>query len=90
MDSPLARLGVLFYNTLYDENASVHLALGSAYSFCIEGGTEMSKEQMEQNGINTSLAHVDFMIGSDQMDIDGITASGDVVPVFRGGNWAKN
>ena len=87
-DSPLAQLGVLFYNTLYDENASVHLALGSAYSFCLEGGTEMSKEQLEQNGINTSLAHVDFMIGSDQMDIDGITASGDVVPVFRGGNWA--
>ena len=88
VDSPLSQLGVLFYNTLYDENASVHLALGNAYAFCLEGGTEMSKEQLEQNGLNTSLAHADFMIGSAEMDIDGITASGEVVPVFRGGNWA--
>lgn len=88
VDSPLSQLGLLFYNTLYDENASVHLALGNAYAFCLQGGTEMSKEQLEENGLNQSLAHVDFMIGSPELDIDGTTADGEVVPVFRGGNWA--
>ncbi|MDN3017622.1 aminopeptidase [Paenibacillus sp. BSR1-1] len=87
-NSPISQSNVLFFNTLFDENASNHLAIGSAYAFCIEGGKQMSSEQLAENGLNESITHVDFMIGSDQMDIDGITADGKTEPVFRGGNWA--
>ncbi|WP_066069419.1 aminopeptidase [Neobacillus soli] len=87
-DSPISQSNVLFFNTLFDENASNHLAIGSAYSFCIEGGKTMSSEELEKNGLNESLTHVDFMIGSAEMDIDGITADGKSEPVFRKGNWA--
>lgn len=86
--SPISQSNILFYNTLFDENASNHLAIGSAYAFCIEGGKKMSSEELAANGLNESLTHVDFMIGSDKMDIDGITADGKTVPVFRAGNWA--
>lgn len=86
--SPISQSGILFYNTLFDENASNHLAIGSAYAFCIEGGKTMSQEQLIESGLNQSITHVDFMIGSEQMNIDGITASGDVEPIFRNGNWA--
>ncbi|MFD1204459.1 MULTISPECIES: aminopeptidase [Sporosarcina] len=86
--SPISESGILFYNTLFDENASNHLAIGSAYSFCIEGGKTMSTEELEKHGLNQSITHVDFMIGSAEMDIDGITADGQVEPVFRQGNWA--
>jgi aminopeptidase len=86
--SPISETNVLFYNTLFDENASNHLAIGSAYAFCIEGGKQMTPEQLEEKGLNESLTHVDFMIGSAQMDIDGIKADGTVEPVFRNGNWA--
>ncbi|HYK72959.1 MAG TPA: aminopeptidase, partial [Pseudoneobacillus sp.] len=86
--SPISQSNVLFYNTLFDENASNHLAIGSAYAFCIEGGKQMTPEQLEEKGLNESLTHVDFMIGSSDMDIDGIKADGTVEPVFRGGNWA--
>ncbi|WP_268870951.1 aminopeptidase [Halalkalibacter akibai] len=67
---------------------SNHLALGSAYAFCIEGGKEMSKEELEKNGLNTSLTHVDFMMGSADMNIDGVYADGKREPIFREGNWA--
>ncbi|OIK15833.1 aminopeptidase [Bacillus sp. MUM 116] len=87
-DSPISQSNILFFNTLFDENASNHLAIGSAYAFCIEGGKKMSAEELADNGLNQSITHVDFMIGSAEMDIDGITADGKAEPVFRGGNWA--
>jgi aminopeptidase len=86
-DSPISNLNVVFSNTLFDENASCHLAIGNAYAFCIEGGTTMTKAELEQCGANESLTHVDFMIGSNDMNIDGETADGTVEPVFRSGNW---
>ncbi len=86
--SPISQSGITFYNTLFDENASNHLAIGSAYPTTVEGGTNMSKEELMANGINVSTVHVDFMIGSSEMDIDGILPDGTVVPVFRKGNWA--
>lgn len=86
--SPISQSGITFYNTLFDENASNHLAIGSAYPTTVEGGTKMSKEELMANGINVSTVHVDFMIGSADMDIDGILPDGTVVPVFRKGNWA--
>jgi aminopeptidase len=87
-DSPISQSGLLFYNTLFDENASNHFALGSAYAFCIEGGKTMSREELENNGLNQSITHVDFMIGSNEMDIDGILDDGTSEAVFRSGNWA--
>ncbi|WP_374722742.1 aminopeptidase [Peribacillus tepidiphilus] len=87
-DSPISNTKVLFYNTLFDENASNHLAIGSAYAFCLEGGKAMSPDQLKQHGLNQSITHVDFMIGSKEMDIDGITEDGKAEPVFRNGNWA--
>ncbi|WP_077210868.1 aminopeptidase [Bacillus dakarensis] len=87
-NSPISQSNVLFYNTLFDENASNHLAIGSAYAFCIEGGKTMSSEELAENGLNESITHVDFMIGSAQMDIDGITADGKSEPIFRNGDWA--
>ncbi|AQY51445.1 aminopeptidase [Listeria weihenstephanensis FSL R9-0317] len=86
--SPISQSGILFYNTLFDENASNHLAIGSAYAFNIKGGEDMSREELEKAGVNSSMTHVDFMIGSDQMNIDGITKTGEKVPVFRNGDWA--
>ena len=87
-ESPISNSGLLFYNTLFDENASNHLAIGSAYAFCLEGGKTMSREELEANGLNQSITHVDFMIGSAEMNIDGITEDGTVEPLFRNGNWA--
>ena len=86
--SPISQSNILFYNTLFDENASNHLAIGSAYAFCLEGGKTMSREELLENGLNQSITHVDFMIGSDQMNIDGIAEDGQAEPVFRNGNWA--
>lgn len=86
--SPISDANIIFFNTLFDENASNHLALGNAYPTCVEGGTTMSREELEQAGLNQSFLHVDFMIGSAEMDIDGITADGQIEPVFRKGNWA--
>ncbi|KRG13012.1 peptidase M29 [Virgibacillus soli] len=86
--SPISQANILFYNTLFDENASNHLAIGSAYAFCIEGGKEMSQEELAENGLNSSITHVDFMVGSAEMDIDGITEDGKIEPVFRNGEWA--
>lgn len=87
-NSPISQSNILFFNTLFDENASNHLAIGSAYAFCIEGGKEMSPDELKENGLNQSITHVDFMIGSAEMDIDGLTADGKAEAIFRGGNWA--
>ncbi|HSL29175.1 MAG TPA: aminopeptidase [Anaerolineales bacterium] len=86
--SPIARRGHLFYNTLFDENASCHIAVGRAYRFTLIGGEELTEEEFNAAGGNTSLAHVDFMIGSPQIDIDGITEDGMREPVMRSGEWA--
>lgn len=87
-NSPISQSNILFYNTLFDENASNHIAIGSAYAFCLEDGKNMSQDELEKNGLNTSITHVDFMIGSEKMDIDGILESGESEPVFRNGDWA--
>lgn len=86
--SPISQSNVLFFNTLFDENASNHLAIGSAYAFCVEGGKTASQEELADKGLNSSITHVDFMIGSDKMDIDGISEDGSSEPVFRNGDWA--
>jgi aminopeptidase len=86
--SPISHSGLLFYNILYDENASCHLALGNAYRFSMEGATEMSEEEWVAAGGNTSAAHLDFMIGSGELDIDGMTADGRSEPIMRSGEWA--
>ncbi|PEA53411.1 aminopeptidase [Bacillus pseudomycoides] len=87
-DSPISNTNVIFYNTLFDENASCHLALGCALPMCIQGGIHMSKEDLKENGLNDSITHVDFMIGSANLDIDGETSDGKLEPIFRKGNWA--
>lgn len=87
-DSPISKSGLLFYNTLFDENASCHLAIGQAYGFCLQGGTEMDEDELKEHGVNSSLVHVDFMIGSPELAIDGETHDGKIEPVFRNGNWA--
>jgi aminopeptidase len=87
-DSPISQSGILFYNTLFDENASNHLAIGNGYAFCVEGGKKMSREELEKIGVNSSITHVDFMIGSAEMDIDGILKDGTTEAIFRNGTWA--
>ena len=86
--SPISQSGTLFYNTLFDENASCHIALGQCYADTIEGGSVLSPEELKQKGGNQSIIHVDWMMGSDAVDIDGITKTGKRVPVMRGGEWA--
>lgn len=87
-DSPISNSNITFYNTLFDENASCHLAIGYSIPSCLEGGENMSREELEKNGANQSLIHVDFMIGSAELDIDGETYDGKLEPIFRKGNWA--
>ena len=86
--SPIAESGLLFYNTLFDENASCHLAVGMGYIDTIEDYHNKTLEECQQLGINDSMIHEDFMIGCDSMNIDGITRDGKVIPIFRKGNWA--
>lgn len=86
--SPISQSGLLFFNTLYDENAAIHVALGRSYAFTLEEGDAMSLEAFAAAGGNLSAQHVDFMIGSDQMDVDGILEDGSAEPVMRGGEWA--
>lgn len=86
--SPISRLGVTFHNALYDENAASHLALGDAYRFTLAGGPAMSPDRWAAAGGNRSDVHVDFMIGSGRIDIDGILPGGQVEPVMRAGEWA--
>jgi aminopeptidase len=85
--SPISQSGLLFFNTLFDENASSHIALGQAYSKCIRDGGSMSEEELASRGANKSLIHIDWMIGSDKVDVDGITQDGKPEPLMRGGEW---
>lgn len=87
-ESPVSQSGKVFYNTLFDENASCHLALGKAYPTNIEGGADMDEEQLDKHGVNDSIVHEDFMIGSATMNIDGITKDGTSEAIFRNGAWA--
>lgn len=87
-DSPISRSGILFYNTLFDENAACHLALGKAYPTCIKGGEEMDSVTLLQHGVNDSLVHEDFMIGTADLSIVGTTHEGEHVQVFKDGNFA--
>jgi aminopeptidase len=87
--SPISQSGLLFYNTLFDENAASHIALGQCYSKCFVNGAQLTPQQIAAQGGNQSLIHIDWMIGSAETDIDGILADGSKVPVFRKGEWAK-
>jgi len=87
-NSPISQSGLLFYNTLFDENAASHVALGNAYKFTLKGGNEMSDEAFERAGGNRSAVHVDFMIGSGDLDVDGVLSNGATEPLMRKGEWA--
>ena len=87
-DSPINNTGILFYNTLFDENASCHLAVGRGFNDCIENYEKLTVEECERLGVNSSMIHVDFMIGSADMSIVGITNDGKRVQIFKDGNWA--
>lgn len=87
-DSPISNSGILFYNTLFDENASCHLAFGAAYPSCLKGGTELNEEELLAKGINCSAQHCDFMVGSKDLSIIGTTHDGKNIPVFVDGNFA--
>ena len=86
--SPISQSGLLFYNTLFDENAASHIALGQCYSKCFKGGENLSKDEIIKRGGNSSMIHIDWMIGSDEISVDGVKADGTAVPVFRNGEWA--
>ncbi|MDY0256795.1 aminopeptidase [Gudongella oleilytica] len=86
--SPIERAGILFMNTLFDENAACHLALGKAYPTCIEGGPSMNEKELEAHEVNDSFTHEDFMIGTSDLSIVGITQDGEEIEVFMDGEWA--
>ena len=86
--SPINLSNTLFYETLFDENASCHLALGQGFNMCIKNYEKYSQKELEEKGINDSMIHVDFMIGDETLDIDGYTHDGRVIPIFRSGKWA--
>jgi len=87
--SPISQSGIIFYNTLFDENAASHIALGQCYSKCFKGDVDLSKEEISKRGGNSSMIHIDWMIGSDQIDVDGIDNNGNFIPVFRKGEWVN-
>ena len=87
-DSPIQNSNILFYNTLFDENASCHLALGTGFESCISGYENLTLDECHKLGVNNSMIHQDFMIGTQDMNIDATTSDGRTVPVFRNGNWA--
>ena len=87
-DSPIRNSGIMFYNTLFDENAACHLALGDGFANCIKDFDKYTLEQCREMGINMSMIHEDFMIGSEDLDITGITENGETVQIFKNGNWA--
>lgn len=87
--SPISRSGLLFYNTLFDENAACHIALGQCYADCFINGKSLSPDEIAARGGNRSLIHIDWMIGSGEIDIDGVHADGTREPVMRGGEWAQ-
>ena len=86
--SPISQSNLLFYNTLFDENAACHIALGQCYSKCFKNGGELSSEEVNKRGGNSSMIHVDWMIGSETMNIDGLHEDGNITPVFRNGEWS--
>lgn len=86
--SPISLTGKLFYETLFDENAACHLALGDAYPTCLEKGADLSEEELKKAGLNDSMIHVDFMVGSPDLAITGVKKDGTRVPVFVDGDWA--
>ena len=86
--SPISQSGLLFYNTLFDENAACHIALGQCYAKCFRDGASLDAAEITKRGGNSSAIHVDWMIGSAEIDIDGVHADGTRVPVFRKGEWA--
>lgn len=86
-DSPISNSNILFYNTLFDENASCHLAIGKAYPVCLKGGDLLSSEELKNSGVNDSLVHEDFMIGTADLEITGITTTGEKIPIFKAGNF---
>jgi len=86
--SPISASGLLFFNTLFDENAASHIALGQSYRTCLDGGTEATNTQLAERGANSSLIHIDWMIGSGEIDVDGIDADGHAEPLMRRGEWA--
>jgi aminopeptidase len=86
--SPISQSNILYYTTLFDENASCHLAIGSSYAFNLEGGKTMTPEELTANGMNQSITHVDFMMGSSEMNINGVTHDGKEEQIFTNGNWA--
>lgn len=87
-DSPISNSGLLFYNTLFDENASCHFAFGKAYPTCIKGGVDLSDEELLEVGVNDSLIHEDFMVGSKDLEITGELPNGEIEYIFKDGNWA--
>lgn len=87
-ESPIHQSGLLFYNTLFDENAACHLALGFGFDECVKGFEKMTKEELYEIGVNDAGNHTDFMIGSDDLSIDGVDEHGNVHPIFRNGTWA--
>ena len=87
--SPISQSGLLFFNTLFDENAASHVALGNAYKFTMEGAESMTQEDFEKAGGNRSSIHVDFMIGSGELDVDGVLPNGTAEPLMRQGEWAE-
>ncbi|HGH0856366.1 TPA: aminopeptidase [Staphylococcus pseudintermedius] len=88
-DSPISNKNTIFFNTLFDENASCHIALGAAYAFNLQGGTEMTAEELKAHGLNDSLTHVDFMIGSSDLNIYGVLEDGTKEQIFKDGNWSN-
>ncbi len=87
-DSPINNTNILFYSTLYDENASCHLALGAGFNNCVKDYEKYSLDELKQKGVNDSISHVDFMIGTDDLNIDGYSKDGKKIAIFRKGNWA--
>jgi aminopeptidase len=85
--SRVGQTGLVFYDTLFDENASSHIALGASILQAVPGSSEQTVEERHARGVNHSSIHTDFMIGSDELEIDGVTSSGDAVPIMRNGDW---
>jgi len=86
-DSAVGKTGVVFYDTLFDENASSHIALGASIVQAVPWAGELTPEERQERGVNHSSIHTDFMIGSDELEVDGVSASGEAVPLLRGGVW---
>lgn len=87
-DSPISKLGIVFYNTLFDENAACHLALGMGFTNCIKDYDKYTLEECREKGVNDSIIHEDFMIGTEDLSVVGITKDGKRVQIFERGNWA--